>query len=235
MALRNPTQGPRIVPFGHNRTASDKLPNGRPAFRVTQRYWDVDRYFGGYHSAIDLGNYYCGDMVLSSTTGTVLNRKDIYGALIVEVLETNGNITGYGHLSRFAKPHGSWVTAGALLGYVGSTGLGGVCHVHYYRRVGGRLVDPWPLLDQNQVTTTRVTYSGTCYSIGSPWIRVGTNGRNGVGGNIVGRASLGQRFSAKQVEKAGPRYQDWRNGAWRTDWVVLTDNRSIAKAFIKKV
>ncbi len=150
MGLRNPTQGPRIVPFLVDRTSSDVLPNGRPAFRVTQRFGDPDRYFPGQHGAIDQGNYNCGDAMLASVAGTVRNVKDVYGALITEVIESSGARVGYGHLSRFAQDNGAQVSAGAVIGYVGDTGLGGVCHCHFYRRdANNRLLDPWPLLDQN--------------------------------------------------------------------------------------
>ncbi len=150
MGLRNPTQGPRIVPFGVARTSSDVLPNGQPAFRVTQRFADTDRFFGGVHGAIDIGNYSCGDPLLAAVAGTIRNVKDAYGALITEIIEPSGARVGYGHLSRFAQANGAWVNAGATIGYVGDTGLGGVCHCHFYRRdSSNRLLDPWPLLDQN--------------------------------------------------------------------------------------
>ncbi len=150
MTLRNPTQGPRIVPFGTDRTSSDRLPNGRPSFRVTQRFGDPDRYFGGIHGAIDLGNYNCGDVLLASVAGTVRNLKDRYGALITEIIESGGALVGYGHLSRFGRANGSVVAPGAIIGYVGDTGLGGVCHCHFYRKdASGKLLDPWPLLAQN--------------------------------------------------------------------------------------
>jgi murein DD-endopeptidase MepM/ murein hydrolase activator NlpD len=229
MSLRNPTQGPRIVPFGHARLSTDRLPNGRLGFRVTQRFHDIDRFFGGWHNAIDLGNFQCGDALLASHGGWIRNRRDIYGALIVDVVENNGNFTGHGHLSRFAQNPGRWVNPGTVIGYVGSTGLGGVCHSHMYRVEGGRYVDPWPRLDQNQVRSTRVAYAHRVYSIGVPWIRASP------GGAIIGQARLNQQFDGWQIEKAGPRYQDWRNGAWRSDWVILRDGRSIAKAFIKVV
>ncbi len=155
MTLRNPTQGPRIVPFGVTRTASDVLPNGRPSFRVTQRFGDTDKYFGGIHGAIDLGNYNCGDVLLASVAGTVRNLKDRYGALIVEIIESSGAKVGYGHLSRYGRVSGSWVTVGGIIGYVGDTGLGGICHCHFYRRdSANRLVDPWPLLAQNTAPAT---------------------------------------------------------------------------------
>jgi hypothetical protein len=150
MALRNPTDAPRIVPYGTNRTTKDKLPNGRPAFRVTQRYADIDAYFGGKHGALDLGNYNCGDRLLASVAGTIRNKRDSYGAMIVEVVEPSGALVGYGHVSRFRQANGAKVARGAHIADVGDTGLGGVCHCHYYRRTSsGALVDPWPLLEQN--------------------------------------------------------------------------------------
>jgi hypothetical protein len=170
MALKNPSQAPRIVPYGTNRLASDKLPNGRWAFRVTQRFADIDKYFGGKHGALDLGNYECGDKMLASVSGRVANKRDSYGALIVEIRESSGAVVGYGHLSKFAVANGAWVNAGAVIGYVGATGLGGVCHVHYYRRnASGVLVDPWPLLEQNAIKR-QARFNGN-----------GTNIRNGPG------------------------------------------------------
>jgi hypothetical protein len=153
--LRNPTQAPRVVPFGVARTSTDKLPNGHPAFRVTQRYADTDRYFGGIHGAIDLGNYYCGDRMLAAHSGRIANKRDIYGALIVEITASDGSKTGYGHLDAYWQNHGAWVAARAVIGIVGDTGLGNICHCHFYHRgTDGRLRDPWPMLEQNQATSS---------------------------------------------------------------------------------
>ncbi len=150
------------MPFGVARTSSDVLPNGRPAFRVTQRFGDTDRFFGGIHGAIDIGNYSCGDAMLAAVSGTIRNVTDSYGALITEIIEPSGAKVGYGHLSRWAKANGAQVAAGAIIGYVGDTGLGGVCHCHFYRRdSANRLVDPWPLLDQSiAVSQQRARLSG---------------------------------------------------------------------------
>lgn len=135
--------GPRIVPQGKARTSSDRLPNGRPGFRVTQP-------FSAYHDGTDLGNFSCGDRILAPHNGTLRNRKDTHGALIVEITESDGQVTAFGHLSRFARAPGA-VSRGQLIGYVGDTGLGGVCHIHLTRRaINGRNVDPWPLLEQNR-------------------------------------------------------------------------------------
>ncbi len=173
MSLRNPTQGPRIVPFGTTRAASDVLPNGRPAFRVTQRFGDPDAYFPGQrHGAIDLGNYSCGDTLLAAVAGTIRNVKDSYGALITEIVEPSGAKVGYGHLSRFARANGEQVIPGMVIGFVGDTGLGGVCHCHFYRKgADGQLVDPWPLLEQNAAAAAslraRLTGNGINVRAGS--------------------------------------------------------------------
>ena len=157
MGLAKPTDGPRIVPFGAARLPTDKLSNGRPGFRVTQRFADPDKYLGGRHGALDLGNYNCGDRVLASVAGTVRNLKDSYGALIVEIREPSGAIVGYGHLGRYRVANGAKVNRGAHIGDVGMTGLGGVCHVHYYRKSStGVLQDPWPQLDQNSTRQAKL-------------------------------------------------------------------------------
>ena len=150
MALRSPTEGPRIVPFGVARTAADKLPNGRPSFRVSQTFANPSGYNGAKHGALDLANYNCGDKALASVAGKIANRKDSYGALICEIIESNGNRVGYGHLSAFKQANGATVARGALIGLVGTTGKSSGCHIHYYyRSAAGALLDPWPRLEQN--------------------------------------------------------------------------------------
>jgi hypothetical protein len=151
MALRNPTTAPRIVPQGAKRLASDKLSNGRPAFAVTQSFANPSGPNGSKHGALDLGNFNCGDQLLASVAGTVRNKRDAWGALIVEVVESSGALVGYAHFSKFAQTHGAKVARGAVLGYNGTTGNSTGCHCHYYRKsASGVLQDPWPQLEQNQ-------------------------------------------------------------------------------------
>ena len=151
MALKNPSQAPRIVPFGQNRLASDKLPNGRWAFRVTQTFAHTDAYFGGKHGALDLGNYECGDKMLASVAGKVTNKRDSYGAMIVE--------------SRRVQRCGGRLRPPLQVRRRQRCDRGPRC-VHRFRRrhrarrhlplstttaapLRGVLVDPWPLLEQN--------------------------------------------------------------------------------------
>lgn len=155
--IRHPVEGPRIVPFGEPRLASDVLPNGRPAFRVTQNYDDVDWYWQQQgiirlHLALDLGNQHCDDRVLSPFDGVAEPLRDRYGALGVQVTRpTDGLVAQMWHLGKVNIAHGQQVTRGQFVGRNGGTGLAnGVCHVHFMVLVNGQPIDPWPLLAQNQ-------------------------------------------------------------------------------------
>lgn len=185
--IGHPVGGPRIVPIGKPRTASDKLPNGRVGFRVTQS-------FSGAHDGIDLGNFGCGDPIYAPHDGLVVNRIDPKGALICEIRESDGMRTAFGHLSRFYRSGGTMVRRGQLIGYNGNTGLSSSCHIHMTREYpDGRNVDPWPLLEQNRPgrigagvnirnspsITARVfktTTAPVTYGSGWDWVKGGYHG-----------------------------------------------------------
>jgi len=198
MYLGSPVAGPRIVPKGKERTAADKLPNGRPAFRVTQGFYDASSALGGKrHEALDLGNFNTGDALLASHSGRLVNKRDPNGALIVEITGSDGWVTGYAHLSRYARAPGA-VSAGQLIGYVGTSGLSASPHLHYYRRSpAGVLVDPWVRLTQNRPAklngaginirrspslaagiygTSTATRYRDAYTSGYDWVRGGYHG-----------------------------------------------------------
>ncbi len=69
--------------------------------------------------------------------------KGGYGNLI-EIDHSRGIVTVYGHLSRFAKGTrvGASVTQGAVIAYVGMTGLATGPHLHYEYRVNGVFKNP---------------------------------------------------------------------------------------------
>ncbi len=69
--------------------------------------------------------------------------KGGYGNL-VEIDHSRGIVTVYGHLSRFAKGTrvGEHVTQGAVIAFVGMTGLATGPHLHYEYRVNGTFKNP---------------------------------------------------------------------------------------------
>ncbi len=69
------------------------------------------------------------------------------GGRMVEVRHPNGYLTGYLHLSGFAKGvrRGAHVEQGEVIGYVGESGLATGPHLDYRVQVHGRWVDPLSL------------------------------------------------------------------------------------------
>jgi hypothetical protein len=161
-ALAQPVPGPRIVPFGETRLASDVLPNGRPAFRVTQQFRTIDAYWlsthpnataqeledAPRHRATDLGNFWCGEPVYAVYSGKAQTiGPDQYGAL--GIIIDHGSFSSVSwHLNAFTIPRGSAVPVnrGQQIGIVGKTGLGAVCHLHLELKVNGVRIDPEPYL-----------------------------------------------------------------------------------------
>jgi murein DD-endopeptidase MepM/ murein hydrolase activator NlpD len=68
-----------------------------------------------------------------------------YGNL-VELDHGAGVTTRYGHLSSYTVTAGQQVTAGALIGFQGSTGNSTGVHLHFEVRIDGAPVDPVPWL-----------------------------------------------------------------------------------------
>jgi hypothetical protein len=148
--LAQPVPGPRIVPFGEDRLATDVLENGRPAFRITQRFGDINPAFpqNGMHRATDLGNWSCGDAVYAVWDGKAKTiGPDQYGALGI-IIDHGGWTSLYWHLNGFSIARGDAVPVkrGQQIGIVGKTGLGATCHLHFELSVNGTKVDPEPHL-----------------------------------------------------------------------------------------
>lgn len=146
-ALVRPVPGPRIVPFGETRLATDVLANGKPAFRITQRFDDINPAFPtAPHRATDLGNFFCGDQVYAVWGGKVQTiGPDQYGALGI-IIDHGAFSSVSWHLNAFSVPNGATVTKGQQIGIVGKTGLGAVCHLHFEIKVAGTRIDPEPYL-----------------------------------------------------------------------------------------
>ena len=134
---------------------------------VTGNYWISTYYYWNGrsgHKGIDYAQG-CGNPVRAVANGRVYyvgSNKDIYGAkMILMVHNYNGRkiFSQYTHLSGYAVSEGQDVTAGQVIGYVGTTGWSTGCHLHlemsvdvgwdydspgnYYRSYVGHIVNPF--------------------------------------------------------------------------------------------
>lgn len=93
------------------------------------------------HAGIDFGAAW-GSPIFAVASGVVsfAGRHGGHGNYVR--LEHGGFGTGYGHMSRIAVAPGTKVSAGQVIGYVGSTGLSTGPHLHYEVYQGGRTVNP---------------------------------------------------------------------------------------------
>ena len=86
-----------------------------------------------------------GTPIKAAGDGTIKFRgwRGGYGRFVV-IKHTNGYVTRYAHMSRFAKglSKGSPVRQGQVIGYVGASGRVTGAHLHYEVRINNRFINP---------------------------------------------------------------------------------------------
>lgn len=128
-----------------------------PGFYYLSSEWNEDRTTYN-HGAIDIaGAGIMGATVVAAASGTVAYTNDYcphnwgksgscgcgggYGKY-VWINHGNGKETIYAHLSSLAVSSGQYVTAGQVIGYVGSTGYSTGPHLHFECRYNGVKYNP---------------------------------------------------------------------------------------------
>ncbi len=113
--------------------------------RISSRFGERGREF---HAGLDLAAPY-GSPVLAAAAGSVIYAGRYYGyGKMIDVRGRGDVVTRYAHLSsidRGIKP-GQHVTAGEVLGAIGTTGEAHGPHLHFEVRVDGRPENPSPFL-----------------------------------------------------------------------------------------
>ena len=102
------------------------------------------------HAGIDLRTY-CNTPLYAPRDGTVQWsewRNGFGNQVMLNYGTVNGQslMSSSNHLTRSVVSSGQQVSRGQLIGYSGNTGLSGACHLHFEVYVGGKTVDPAPLL-----------------------------------------------------------------------------------------
>jgi len=115
--------------------------NGRITSLYGQRFHPILGYTR-MHAGVDFGAPW-GSPIVASAAGVVSFAGFHGGHGNYVRLEHGGGLgTGYGHMSRIAVSPGERVSAGEVIGYVGSSGLSTGPHLHYEMYRDGRTVNP---------------------------------------------------------------------------------------------
>lgn len=106
------------------------------------------------HTGVDLVAP-AGTPIFATGAGRVL-RSGLAGGYgnMVEIQHADGLITRYAHMQSLAVGAGDPVTAGTVVGTLGSTGESTGPHLHYEIRRGDIPVDPMPFLEAGQALKT---------------------------------------------------------------------------------
>jgi murein DD-endopeptidase MepM/ murein hydrolase activator NlpD len=102
---------------------------------------------GAFHSGLDFRAGY-GAPIHAAAAGVIsfVGRKSGYGNC-VEIDHGNGLLTRYAHMSAFRTHIGTKVSAGDVIGLIGSTGRSTGPHLHFEVRINNRAVNPRPFLE----------------------------------------------------------------------------------------
>ncbi len=95
-----------------------------------------------FHAGVDFA-LSCGTPVKAHAAGTVISAgwQGGYGNATI-INHGGGMATLYGHQQSITAGAGQVVSAGEVIGYVGSTGKSTGCHLHFEVRINGNPVDP---------------------------------------------------------------------------------------------
>jgi len=140
------------VGAGSVSTTGWSLPLDPGTYTLTSGYGPRPSPTGGagtFHAGLDFGAP-TGTPIRAATTGIVTYagfNNGGYGNLVI--IQTAPNmLTYYAHQSALTVATGAQVTAGQVIGAVGTTGDSTGAHLHFEVRIDGATVDPLPYLRQ---------------------------------------------------------------------------------------
>ena len=130
-----------VSPSGFVRPVPGVITSGYGA-----RYHPILGYYR-LHTGVDMAAGY-GRQIKAASDGVVI-LADVWGGYgRTVVIDHGGGVsTLYAHQSSLSVSYGERITAGTVIGKVGTSGLSTGAHLHFEVRVGGEPVDPAPYLN----------------------------------------------------------------------------------------
>jgi murein DD-endopeptidase MepM/ murein hydrolase activator NlpD len=115
-------------------------------------------HFTRFHAGLDIGASW-GSPIVAAADGEVVSAGWAGGyGREVQIAHGGGIVSLYGHMSQIAAQPGTYVRAGQVIGYVGSSGLSTGPHVHFEVRQNGQPVNPLSVrFTSAPVVDTRLT------------------------------------------------------------------------------
>lgn len=112
---------------------------------ISGRFGEVSGSWPRGHAGLDF-NGDTGDPVYAATDGRVEYAEFNYGGYgnLVMIMRSDGTQTRYAHLHKIKVKKGQRVSAGQLIGRIGSTGDSSGSHLHFEVRVGKALTPTNP-------------------------------------------------------------------------------------------
>jgi murein DD-endopeptidase MepM/ murein hydrolase activator NlpD len=115
--------------------------NGHITSYFGYRYHPI-LHFSRFHAGIDIGASW-GSPIVAAADGQIASAGWAGGyGRSVRIAHGGGIVTTYNHMSEIVAQPGSYVHAGQLIGYVGSSGLSTGPHLHYEVLKNGTPVNP---------------------------------------------------------------------------------------------
>jgi murein DD-endopeptidase MepM/ murein hydrolase activator NlpD len=160
--LRWGKDGGMVAAAAFNSVVSEQRAMGAPVAGHVTSLYGMRRHpilgFVRMHAGVDYGARF-GSPIFAVADGIVsfAGRHGGHGNY-VRLEHGGGNGTGYGHMSRIAVSPGARVSAGQVIGYVGSSGLSTGPHLHFEAYQGGHTINPLglrfasrPQVDQHEL------------------------------------------------------------------------------------
>ncbi|MDP2624507.1 MAG: peptidoglycan DD-metalloendopeptidase family protein [Actinomycetota bacterium] len=124
----------------------------RPPYRLSARFGQCGSMWANCHTGLDFATTQ-GTPIMAASAGTV-THTGWGGALgwLTQIDHGGGVSTWYAHQATMGVVRGMTVTAGQVIGTVGSTGNSSGPHLHLEVRVNGSPVDPARFLAQRGIT-----------------------------------------------------------------------------------